>query len=52
MNDEIGQYDVIILGSGVAGLSAAMWCAELGLRSIVLEEKPEIGGQLHWIHTP
>lgn len=52
MNGEIDQFDVIILGAGAAGLSAAMWCSELGLRSIVLEEKSEIGGQLHWIHTP
>src|SRR3712207_5844045 len=38
--------DVIILGAGVAGLSAALWCDELGLKALVLESEPEIGGQL------
>jgi thioredoxin reductase (NADPH) len=44
-------YDVIIIGAGPAGLSAALWCAELGLRAIVLEREPEIGGQLLWIYN-
>jgi thioredoxin reductase (NADPH) len=52
MGGETGKFDVIILGGGPAGLAAAMWSAELGLRSIVLEKNAEFGGQLHWIHTP
>jgi thioredoxin reductase (NADPH) len=52
MSVERTEFDVIILGGGPAGLSAAMWCAELGLHAVVLEKKPELGGQLHWIHTP
>ncbi len=40
------MYDVIIIGAGTAGLSAALWCDELGLETLVLEAKPEIGGQL------
>ncbi|MGI8656821.1 MAG: NAD(P)/FAD-dependent oxidoreductase [Pyrinomonadaceae bacterium] len=39
-------YDVIIIGAGAAGLSAALWCDELGLETLVLEATQEIGGQL------
>ena len=31
-------YDVIIIGGGIAGLSTAVRCTELGLRPIVLEK--------------
>lgn len=40
------RFDVIIIGGGPAGLSAAMWCADLGLTSVVLEAGNEFGGQL------
>jgi thioredoxin reductase (NADPH) len=40
------MYDVIIIGAGPAGLSAAFWCDELGLETLVLEEQGEVGGQL------
>src|SRR5437763_9819429 len=40
------MHDVIIIGAGAAGLSAALWCDELGLDTLVLEENAEIGGQL------
>jgi len=43
---------VIILGGGPAGLSAALWCSELGLTSVILEKQARLGGQLHWIHVP
>ena len=46
------MHDVIILGAGPAGISAALWCDELGLDTLLLEEKEEIGGQLHTIHGP
>ena len=44
-------YDVVIVGGGVAGLSAALWCDELGLSALVLEETAEPGGQLLWVHN-
>ena len=44
------MHDVIIIGAGPAGLSAALWCDELGLDTIVLEQKPHTGGQLHTIY--
>jgi thioredoxin reductase (NADPH) len=40
------MHDVIIIGAGPAGLSAALWCDELGLDTLVLEQNSEIGGQL------
>lgn len=48
----MNTYDVAILGGGPAGLSAALWAAELGLTSVIIEKKPELGGQLAEIHNP
>jgi thioredoxin reductase (NADPH) len=46
------MHDVIIIGAGPAGLSAAFWCDELGLDTLVLEHAAEIGGQLHRVYNP
>ena len=46
------MHDVIIIGAGPAGLSAALWCDELGLDTLVLESAPEVGGQLLRVHNP
>jgi thioredoxin reductase (NADPH) len=46
------MQDVIIIGAGPAGLSAAFWCDELGLDTLVLEQSDKLGGQLHQIHNP
>src|SRR6185436_5496485 len=45
------MYDVLIIGAGPAGLSAARWCDELGLDPLVLEQDDAIGGQLALIHN-
>ena len=45
------MHDVLIIGGGPAGLSAARWCDELGLDTLVLEAGEEVGGQLRWIHN-
>ncbi len=45
------KRDVIVIGAGPAGLSAAMWCAELGLSAILFERNETFGGQLAWIHN-
>ena len=39
-------YDVIILGSGPAGLSAAVYAERARLDTLVIEEKPLSGGQI------
>src|SRR3954469_13837116 len=46
------MHDVIIIGTGPAGLSAAYWCDELGLDTLVLEQNENVGGQLHAIYNP
>lgn len=46
------KYDVIIIGAGVAGLSAALWCNDLKLSCYILEYRVVIGGQLNWIFNP
>lgn len=45
------MHDVLIIGAGPAGLSAARWCDELGLDTLLLEQRDEVGGQLAWIHN-
>ncbi|HEX3102639.1 MAG TPA: FAD-dependent oxidoreductase [Pyrinomonadaceae bacterium] len=40
------DFDVIIIGGGPGGLSAAFWCAELGLKTLLLEKEDHFGGQL------
>ena len=44
-------FDVIIIGGGAAGISAALWCDELGLNALLLEEMGELGGQLLWTYN-
>jgi thioredoxin reductase (NADPH) len=44
------MHDVIIIGAGPAGLSAAWWCDQLGLETLVLEAGAEVGGQLLSVH--
>ncbi len=46
------MHDVLIIGAGPAGLSAARWCDELGLDTLVLEQDAEVGGQLLSVHNP
>ncbi|PYS47385.1 MAG: NAD(P)/FAD-dependent oxidoreductase [Acidobacteria bacterium] len=46
------MHDVIIIGAGAAGLSAALWCDELGLDTLLLEQNAEIGGQLLRVYNP
>ena len=46
------MHDVLIIGAGPAGLSAAMWCDRLGLDTLVLEQGEEVGGQLLITYNP
>ena len=38
------SYDVVILGSGIAGLAGALAAHELGLQPAVLEKAAALGG--------
>lgn len=40
------MYDLIIIGSGPAGLSAAVYGVRAGLKLLVLEQNPMSGGQI------
>ncbi len=40
------MYDLIIIGSGPAGLSAAVYASRAGLEVLVLEKNPMSGGQI------
>ena len=42
----MANHDVIIIGGGPAGMSALIWCYSLGLRGVLLEQSPELGGQM------
>ncbi len=46
------NFDVIIIGAGPAGMSAAYWSAELNLSVLLIEAGNEIGGQLLWTFNP
>jgi thioredoxin reductase (NADPH) len=46
------MHDVLIIGAGPAGLSAARWCDDLGLDALAVERAAEVGGQLLWVHHP
>ena len=40
------MFDVIIIGSGPAGLSAAIYGQRARLRTLVIEKQPMSGGQI------
>jgi thioredoxin reductase (NADPH) len=44
--------DALILGGGIAGLTAGLWLRGFGLTHLILEEFQLPGGQLHEIHAP
>jgi len=44
------HYDLIILGGGIAGMTAALYGARSNLRTLVIEEEV-CGGLANWTHT-
>lgn len=40
-------HDLVIIGSGPAGMSAAVMASACGLRAVVLDEQPRAGGQIY-----
>ncbi|XP_078062198.1 amine oxidase [flavin-containing] A-like, partial [Mustelus asterias] len=46
------MYDVIVLGAGISGLSAAKLLSQTGLNVLVLEARDRVGGRTHTLHNP
>ncbi|MDF1791340.1 MAG: FAD/NAD(P)-binding oxidoreductase, partial [Thalassobaculaceae bacterium] len=42
-----GLRDLVIIGAGPAGLSAAATARDLGLDALILDEQPALGGQIY-----
>jgi thioredoxin reductase (NADPH) len=46
------RYQVVVIGAGPAGISAAIWSHRLNLSTCILEKEAQIGGQLAHIQNP
>jgi protoporphyrinogen oxidase len=44
------QYDIIIIGAGISGLSLAHYCADAGMSTLVIEKSTRTGGCFHSHH--
>ena len=43
------EYDIIIIGGGIAGLFTAYKLRDTGLRIILLESSNRLGGRIHTV---
>ena len=43
----MSEYEVIIIGAGISGLSFAHYCGRAGLRTLVIEKDGHVGGTLN-----
>ena len=44
------RTDVVVAGGGLAGVAAALDCADAGLRTVLVERRPRLGGATYSIH--
>lgn len=42
----MAEYDIIIIGAGISGLSLAHYCAKAGLKTVVIEKSSHVGGAI------
>ena len=40
----MNEFDVVIIGSGPGGYVAAIRCAQLGMKTAIIEKYPQLGG--------
>lgn len=50
--DRKESHRVVIIGAGIAGLTAARTLLQSGIEALVLEEAPNVGGRLKTLKTP
>jgi thioredoxin reductase (NADPH) len=41
---------IVVVGGGVAGLTAMLWCHRLGHPALLIDPAAQLGGQLHLVH--
>jgi len=46
------QWDVVVIGAGLAGLTAARRLSAVGMRVVVLEARDRVGGSVHSVDEP
>jgi len=44
------EEPLVIVGGGVAGMAAALWCHSLGHPALLVDPTAQLGGQLHMVH--
>ena len=50
--EEFSIYpSTLIIGGGVSGMKAALAIADMGIKSIIVEKEPELGGRLRHLHS-
>ncbi|HEY3321533.1 MAG TPA: FAD-dependent oxidoreductase [Planctomycetota bacterium] len=52
LKDVKSEYDIIVIGSGLAGLTAANTLAKIGHRVLLLEQYANFGGLATWFTRP
>lgn len=48
----MSEYDVVVVGAGISGLSFAYYAAKAGKKVLVLEREQRVGGCVHSHRTP